>query len=357
MPCTIMQCGEGDAAEFHVTATPGAGTDLFAEVAAALRQQGARILQERIFIQSAAIADCRDRRQAVYGDLDDGIEPTWLQAPAGRSGPLAAISVHAVSDHHPMTVVGRHLRILNHPAAGLVTVSGLDAATSPNVATQIRDLWTLLATELGQAGIGLDRLARTWLWLDPMATWYGELNQARNACFRSHGLIAADGRPVHLPASTGIGLRPQRGNIAVDAIAALHGPGPTLFAAGGRQDCALGYGSAFSRAAQVRTPSGLTLFISGTAAIDAAGRTLYVGDREGQVRETIRCVQAILAQTGGRAEEIVQGVAYGVDEAVLALWNRYNPGWELVPVLADICREDLLFEIELSACPGARRVV
>ena len=349
MTCTIIQRGYADAAEFYLTVIPGNGTDPFAEAAAALHQHEACILLERIFVQSEVIPDCAARRRAAYGTLDDGVEPTWLQAPAGRSGSLAAIQIHAVSARRPPTRLGRHLRILRHPGAGLVTVSGLDAATSTGFSAQISDLWTRLVAELGQAGIGMERLARTWLWLDPMATWYGELNQARNACFRAHGLIASDGRPVHLPASTGIGLRPAHGVITAEAIAALDGPPPTLFAAGGRQNCALGYGSAFSRAATLRTPSGTTAYISGTAAIDAAGRTIFIGEREGQVLETIRCVTAILTQTGHTPADIVQGVAYGVDAEVLAIWQRCNPGWPLAPVLADICREDLLFEIELTA--------
>lgn len=355
MPCTIIQRGDAGAAEFYLTVVPGAGTDPFAEAAAALRQHEACILMERIFAQSEAIADCGVRRRAAYGPLDDGIEPTWLQAPAGRSGSLAAIQIHAVSALHPPTKLGRHIRILRHPGAGLVTVSGLDAAHSPSTSAQIPDLWTRLVAELSQAGIGLERLARTWLWLDPMATWYGDLNHARNACFKAEGLIAADGHPVHLPASTGIGLRPAQGIITAEAIAALDGPPPTLFAAGGRQNCALGYGSAFSRAATLRTPSGITAYISGTAAIDAAGRTLFIGEREGQVLETIRCVTAILAQTGHTPADIVQGVAYGVDAEVLAIWQRVNPGWPLAPVLADICREDLLFEIELTASAAVTR--
>lgn len=349
MPCTIIQRGHADAVEFYLTVVPGAGADPFVEVAAALRQHEACILMERIFVQSEAIADCEGRRQAAYGSLDDGVEPTWLQAPAGRTGPLAAIQIHAVSARRPPTRLGRHLRILRHPGAGLVTVSGLDASSSPSASGQISHLWTQLMTELEMAGSGLERLARTWLWLDPMATWYGELNQARNACFKAKGLIAADGRPVHLPASTGIGLHPARGVITAEVIAALDGPPPTLFAAGGRQNCALGYGSAFSRAAMLRTPSGNTVYVSGTAAIDSAGRTIFIGDREGQVLETIRCVIAILAQTGHTPADIVQGVAYGVDAEVLNIWQRCNPGWPLAPVLADICREDLWFEIELTA--------
>jgi enamine deaminase RidA (YjgF/YER057c/UK114 family) len=204
-------------------------------------------------------------------------------------------------------------------------------------------------------GTSMTRIARTWLWIDPIYTWYRDLNKARNICFSQQGLIAADGRPVHLPASTGIGLHPVLGDISLEAIATIDGPSPTTLAAGGKQNCALDYGSAFSRAATLRTPSGDTCYVSGTAAIDAAGKTVFLGDREGQVVDTIRNVRAVLKQLAVTEADVVQGVAYCIDSQVVDIWNRLNPGWPLAVVLADICRDDLLFEIELAACPGAHR--
>lgn len=355
MTCTIYERSQGGATEYHLTAVPESGVSVFAEVAYVLRRHGARLLHERVFVQSDDVAALAKARADAYGDLDDGVPATWLRAPAGRHGPIAAVQVHAVAGTAAPTTCNGHSRILRHPGASLVTVSALTAEHAGGVPQQVRQVFDEVGSHLAHMGASMDRIARTWLWLDPIYTWYRDLNQERNACFARQGLIAADGRPIHLPASTGIGLHPLRGDIALEAIATIDGPSPTTLAAGGKQNCALNYGSAFSRAATLRTPSGDTCYVSGTAAIDAAGKTVFLGDREGQVADTIRNVRAVLGQLGVSEADVVQGVAYCIDPEVVAIWKRLNPGWSLAVVLADICRDDLLFEIECAACPGSRR--
>ena len=127
---------------------------------------------------------------------------------------------------------------------------------------------------LKQAGADLRSVARTWIFIDDILSWYGRFNQVRNAFFHEQGLLGpgADGR---LPASTGIGISPANGSrCAIDLFAAL---AQRVVAAvrGRRPACsAYEYGSAFARATVTMTPAGRTIFVSGTAAIDANGATV-----------------------------------------------------------------------------------
>jgi enamine deaminase RidA (YjgF/YER057c/UK114 family) len=352
MTCRIVQRRRGATTELHLTTTPSPGRSVFVETADALREHGARILLERVFAQADDPAGLSRERAAAYRELEDGVPPTWLASPEGRDGAVAAVQVYAVSGGTPPVAVGGHARVLRDPEAGLVTVSALAAPQPGGVADQCAAVFNDLPIVLERAGTSLMRAARTWVWIDPIHRFYRDLNQARNRCFVERGLIGPDRRPVHLPASTGIGLRPLAGNIALEAIAPLGGPGPRPLSAAGNQECALGYGSAFSRAASLLTPGGETHFVSGTAAIDAAGETVAVGDAEGQVVSTIENVRAVLRDLSADEKDIAQGVAYCVDPEVVEVWRRRDPGWPLAVVLADICRDNLLFEIEVTACPG-----
>ena len=350
----------GDVTEHYVTAIPDSATDAgaaFAAVTAVLQRHGARLLQERIFFQCGDQPVLAAARRAAYGALDDGVEPTWLGCPAGRSGPFAAVQVHAISGGNAPRVLGGGIRVLDHADAGLVTLSALRAPGQADVAGECQVVFDQAVAGLAAHGVSLDRVARTWLWLDPIYAGYADLNRVRNGCFRTHGLIAADGATLHLPASTGIGLRPVGGaHFALEAIAPTTGVRPKTLAVAGNQRSAFGYGSAFSRAACLPTPSGATWYVSGTAAIDAEGRTVAEGDIGRQVMLTIANVQAVLRDIGCAPADIVQGVAYCLNPAVEAAWRAVAPGWPLAVVQADICRSNLLFEIELAVCPGARPV-
>ena len=372
----------GDATEHYLTAIPAPGTasrGVFGELAAILRQHGAYLLHERIFHQTEALEPLAAARRTAYGNLDDGVEPTWLGSPEGRGGLLAAVQVHAVSGIPAPEVLPGNIRVLRHPAGGVATISALRAPGAADPAEECRQVYERTAAAFATLGVDWRQLARTWLWLDPIYTWYADLNRIRNGRFRQHGLIAEDGRGLHLPASTGIGLHPEGAAFALEAMIALNDPKPgslagrpggaqgleamialndpkpSTLAVAGNQRSALGYGSAFSRAASLETPSGPTWYVSGTAAIDTEGRTVAEGDIVRQVALTIDNVKAVLRDCGTDPTAIVQGVAYCLSPAVAAEWRRQDPGWPLAEVQADICRSNLLFEIELAACPGARR--
>jgi enamine deaminase RidA (YjgF/YER057c/UK114 family) len=210
---------------------------------------------------------------------------------------------------------------------------------------------------LAQAGGTLADIARTWIWMDDILSWYDRMNQERTRLFTERGLLGAAGG---MPASTGIGVSPSAGRVAMDFFAARGGEAAVeRFHAAGNQQSAYSYGSAFARASRARTPGGVTVFCSGTAAIDADGRTCYAGDIAGQVRMTVENVMAVLADMGCSCNDVVQAMAYcttpEVRDRFLSDWSGRLP-WPCLTMIGDVCRTDLLFEIEVTACPAARKV-
>ena len=196
------------------------------------------------------------------------------------------------------------------------------------------------------------------MWLGDILSWYGEFNGIRNKFFAERGLIGADKRQT-MPASTGIGLKPAGGvQCGMDLTGVLE-PGDSieLLAAIGRQQCALNYGSAFSRASRATSPAGDTVFVSGTASIDTTGATTHIGDAKGQIETTIENVRAVLKDMKCSEGDVVQAIAYCKTTEEEKAFEKYKKqiDWPWLVAICDICRDDLLFEIEATAMTGANR--
>lgn len=115
------------------------------------------------------------------------------------------------------------------------------------------------------------------------------------------------------------------------------------------------YGSSFSRAVAVRHPGYRELYVSGTASIEPGGLTIHVGDIEKQIQLSLDVMEAILAKEGLGWADVSRSVAYFKHKAEhLPVFHRIAqernlPDFPLVCFQADVCRHDLLFEIEADA--------
>ncbi len=350
--------------ELYLTWTPpvgGAASDA-RDAAAALGEYldapDVVVLQSRIFAASGA----EDGEVAALGEalssLAGGMPPVVLRT--GRSQTALAAQVYAVRGG------GRQSWVQSGPSAwaqtltisgrrhvtGAVAPGGTGASPAEQAESMFR-AWELLMRRLG---LGFDAVARTWMWLEDILDWYGAFNDVRNAFYERVGLIGTG--ELALPASTGVGVGPAAGGkrccmefIAVDGEDARR---ESLMSAG-KQSPAYDYGSAFSRALWARTPAGRALYVSGTAAIDAAGRMTHVGDPAGQIRDVLNNVRAVLRQGGCEDSEIVHAVAYCKTPEIEKLFRAEfaDAGFPFIVTVGDICREDWLFEIETTACPGA----
>jgi len=205
---------------------------------------------------------------------------------------------------------------------------------------------------LESAGFAFADVVRTWCYLDGLLDWYGEFNAARNAFFEKEGVC--DGV---VPASTGIGAANASGSaLVVDVLAIRPRNGAVDIHAveSPMQNPALDYKSSFSRAVEVEFPEHTTLFISGTASIDGEGRSVRIADLEGQIELTLDVVEALLDSRGMSWSDAFRGIAYfknaedmGALEPITL--RRRIPKFPLISVPAAVCRDELLFEIELDA--------
>jgi enamine deaminase RidA (YjgF/YER057c/UK114 family) len=364
----IRSVESASATEIYISATPGQAAtlqdqarDIFSGVCDILRSKKAFILQERVFSTLAATETIRRARSEAYGQFDDGVAPSFLVAAEGSTGPIAGVQVHAVSTNNKPEVVSLGQtgcgRILRAPGCTILTLSGISAIQAGNNTKQARIMMEKGESVLKQFGADFLSVPRTWMWLKDILSWYDEFNKVRNDFFTERGLIGA-GTRQSMPASTGIGLGPDNGgHCAMDLVAVLEPTDCTQYLqVTGKQHCALNYGSAFSRASKSTMPAGQVVYVSGTASINAEGATTNVGDAAGQINATIENVRAVLTEMQSSEKDLVQVIAYCKTTEVEKVFNSLKGGlaWPWITVICDICRPDLLFEIEATAMPQKR---
>lgn len=213
---------------------------------------------------------------------------------------------------------------------------------------QTREVFRTIEEALALAGMSFEHVARTWFYNKDILDWYPAFNDVRTEFFRHHAIR-------RMPASTGIGAPNPAGTaLTGKAMAVKSGPGETLIAAvcSPLQCDAFAYGSAFSRAVEVSDSTSRTLYISGTASIEPGGRSVHQGDPAAQIGLTMDVVGAILDEAGMRLEDATRAIAYFRDPSHIPLWEDYCrnlPRLPIISLVCHVCRDDLLFEIELDA--------
>ena len=343
--------------EVHVTLRPLPGHKLSAtlrRLKRVLDEHEAVVVKQDFFGPIVLAKGILSLTRWLFGRLDWPV--TWLEGGACAGRPIAGMQVLAVSGvevepiHLEDQVVGSvfHDGDARHCFLGGVLPRDVSATRD----YQAGQAYEQLEIALAQIGMDFSALVRTWFFLDDILAWYREFNEVRNEVYIQRRLLEG-----LVPASTGIGgrnpagaaltvggwaLQPRHENVrAAAASSPLQCPAPT-------------YGSCFSRAVEVTLPTHRHLIVSGTASIEPGGRTAHVGDLPGQLDLTFRVVRAILESHGMSYLDVIRATAYLKHAGDAAPFERWceERGLNSLPIVttrADICRDELLFELELDA--------
>jgi len=359
----IRTVSTSSAAEVYISAIPDAKVppeqqagEIYEKILQILRQKDAFIMQERIFAAGEAIHVVNAVRFAILKELNDDFAPVLLLCKPGSYGSFAGVQIYAVAaDAAPQTIYcGKSAcgRVLDTGDKTLLLLSGVTGSADTDAGKQASEMLETAHNILKQYGGNLLSVPRTWMWLGDILNWYDQFNQVRNDFFNRLGALDSGNRN-RIPASTGIGLGPPGPYRCSMDLTAVIRPQDSIeyFPSTGRQSCAYEYGSAFSRATKAQTPAARTAFISGTASIDIDGNTTNIGDAAGQIAETIKNVQAALRDTGCSENDVVQLLAYCKSADVRRRLEdvKSHKNWPWIPIICDICRDNLLFEIEAAA--------
>jgi enamine deaminase RidA (YjgF/YER057c/UK114 family) len=343
--------------EWHLSATLPEGQsrkDLFGRVASWLRRTGVRIVSQEVFGLPYRAGAGLQEITAAFGEITWPV--TWVENRDETAAPLCGMQVWGVSGLpvEPVMLEGAVLgSLFEDEGARYCRLGGLaPGETTRSPEDQTRAVFEQMDAALSAVGMSFENVVRTWFFNRDILAWYSGFNAVRDRFFQEKQVF--DGL---MPASTGVGGCVPLGAALVAGLLAVKGKRQAVRAVGAPsplQCPAKDYGSSFSRAVEVVTPGTRRLFISGTASIAPEGRTVHAGDAGAQVALTLDVVRAILESRGMGWNDVTRTVAYfkHVPDAPVFARLCAARGMPVLPAVVmneDICREDLLFEIELDA--------
>lgn len=340
------------------TAGPG-------ETCAALLQRIARTLAGRGETVAMLMLFGRNTATANIGQMLTGLArgKEWpvmvVEGEPCHAGPMVGAQVFTL----PVAQTIRRLR-LDGRVVGSVFMDGearhcLLAGLGPRAAgagspgAQAQETFSALEQVLGGAGFSIADIARTWFYNRDILSWYDDFNRVRSAFYSKHPFRAGAS-----PASTGIEGRNPGGTalaLAAWAVQPLTGRTVVREIVSPLQCPAPAYGSTFSRAMEIASGGRTRLLISGTASIAPGGESVWAGDAPKQIDLTMAVIAAMLESRAMGFADVARASAYfkhAGDLAHFTAWLRAR-GLEHMPFLpmhCDVCRDDLLFELELDAC-------
>lgn len=319
-----------------------------------VKGKNATIVTQTVFApmgsNNASVAVMKD----ALGDCDWPV--TWIDSGHRKDSQLGGMHIHAVcgADIQRITLEGRTVgSVFQDDSARFCCLGDLwSGDQSASRTEQAEKTFDMMEDATKLAGMDFSNIVRTWLYLDELLQWYDSFNKVRDDFFRQRGVFDAV-----VPASTGIsGANPAGAAVIATAmgVQAVNGSVSTEALPSPLQCPALNYGSSFSRAIEVRQPHHSRITVSGTASIEPGGKTAYLDNAPQQIDLTMRVVEAILGQRNMMWSNVTRAIAYFKCARHHQDYVKYcdENGIPDMPVIItenDVCRHDLLFEIELDA--------
>jgi enamine deaminase RidA (YjgF/YER057c/UK114 family) len=373
----------GDVRHVFAAATPHGGTldeqagEALQSVAAVMDREGAgdAVVQQAVFVaEGVSVERCRCLVRAFYGE---DLPPTTYIRQRPCDGRLLEIEAWGQAGVH-IDRLGEGLVVAAHDDISWVHCAQVGfQTTSDRVYDRSLSTFRALRSLLRRAGVGFEQVVRAWLYLGDIVgrerevVRYTELNRARTDFFEGMTFFPDRLPPGHpgraiYPASTGIGTRGRDVLMGCIALATEREDVWAVPLENPRQTSAFDYSARyspktpkFSRGLAVVQDGHATLFISGTASITRS-ETRHVGDPEAQTHEALDNIEALIGEANlarhglpglgatledlGRAHVYVKRPEHS--DVVRAVCENRLGKVPLLYTVADVCRPDLLVEIE-----------
>ena len=366
-------------------AVPRRGTTLRQQVANALRAlqeimsdervQGS-VVQQAVFAAEGNLDDCR---QIVHEHCGRELPATSYIAQPPCGGVSLAIEAIAVGPHGNVEIdrVSEQLVIVRYDGIAWAHCAPVVPQPSPSdVYECTTKALEQLRVLLGDVGVGFDNVLRTWFYVGGIldeqgdVSCYQEFNRARADFFRNISFIDSQklkaGRGRDYPASTGIGAEGQGIALSAIAVASHLKEVVAVSLENPRQTSAYAYDSnhgssnpRFSRAVALSCGTHATIFISGTASI-IRSETHHLHDVIAQTHETLDNIASLISEENLQRHGLpglgtpLQGLGLvhvylkrSADyAAVRTVCQKRLGDLPVIYTVADVCRSDLLVEIE-----------
>jgi enamine deaminase RidA (YjgF/YER057c/UK114 family) len=287
--------------------------------------------------------------ESCSGNSFAGIQIRALQ-------PLPGIQVRTILDHG--VPKGRAWNLNGSTFFMLQGIDGGTISERADRASRSEAMFSEAERLLRSEGASYQDVVRTWIYLSDILDWYGDFNTVRNRCYSNFGFLGSttgEEEQIFLPASTGIEGKNSLGLPATMDVFAVHRTphsGTTVRPIyGTKQRSPFRYGSAFSRAMVVEDAASKLILVSGTASIDEQGRSVFVGDPAAQIHQSLNVVAALGESEGAKLHDLCEVTVFVKKREDFPVYQKAIEQLEIanipsVNVVADVCRDELLFELD-----------
>jgi len=338
----------------------------YTQIAEVLSELGMAVVHERIFGSLSVERDVMSARTQAFTSF--GIPPdnpvTYIEGNPPWGKGLAGVIIQAVKADEVWTVMdsgvpcGRGWKLNGETHLVVQNIQALNSKPTDHTSKslQARLMIERAGRILQENGASYKDVVRTWFYLSDILGWYAGFNKVRNEKYGEFGIMPGPGdKELFLPSSTGIqGETPSGAVCAMDLIAVLNSQNCTRKLSSPSQLDAFRYGSAFARASVVRNGSTDLIEVSGTAAIDEHGVSLCPGDIRAQINCTFDKVAELLKQEDAGLKDICSATVFVKQPEFAEIFYemasfRGLENFPCVCIVADVCREELLSEIDAEA--------
>lgn len=347
---------------------------MYHKIMALLLKHNIFILHERIFGSTLLYDSIRLIRHEII--VNNHIDPdspfTFIDGRPYWGTGISGINIHGVLlksefDHISNIMVNNKIcgRIWETRGFKYLMIHNIYSG-QPNTMdsfNQTIDVYNIANDILFENGFKFGNVIRTWIYINNILKKYNEFNKARNLKFKDFGLIPNEldhesFEQIYMPASTGIGCNNVfEAPLIMDllAIKKKDNSGLKIFnETGKKQKSAYRYGSAFSRSMVIEY--GLDskyIYLSGTASINDNGETVFINDIRNQIEMTGNVIKELVKKENFDFTDICEGTVFLKKPEYISEFKEYCHKNGLLDVpfiitLADVCRDDLLFEIDAT---------
>lgn len=316
----------------------------------------------RLFLSDAINQAPYIRQQELAGGSPSNpVAVSFIQQPPLPGSKIALLAYHIESNtpiikrRLPATrSVERHLLVEKNGVRHLWSTGlcgGAHSASAP-VDVQTHEAFKDLIEALGAYGANLrDHCVRTWIFMKNVDSFYRGMVNARLEIFADYNM----NETTHTLASTGIegACEHQFDMMSMDAYSNIDLKREQVsYLNDYTRLCRTElYNVNFERGTRVAFADRAYHYISGTASIDAEGKTVYYdGDVMQQAARTLENIDALLRSGSATIDDMMYMIVYLRDPAEYTRINAYLrerfPSTPFIIVEGAVCRPDWLIEIE-----------
>lgn len=349
--------------------------EIYNRIAELLFASASKIIHERCFGSielQTQILEARARAVLKY-KLETNTPVTFIEGESCLENKFAGVQIRALkpsSETRVWTILDQGVpkgRAWNLNGSTYFVLQSVDGGNTKDTKrtdrkSQSEAMFHQAEKLLRSEGASYQDVVRTWIYISDILDWYGDFNTVRNRCYSDYGFLGkidskVQAEQIYFPASTGIGGRNPSGFPATMDVFAIHrSPGSAIQIHplyGIKQRSPFRYNSAFSRAVVVEEPGNKLILVSGTASIDEQGKSIFIGDPAAQIRQTLSVVSELIASEGATLQDLCEATVFIKHKEDFLIYQEIIEQMGIsnsssICVLADVCRDELLFEFDAA---------